>query len=484
MHKIDSGEPVHCVEMITGKDLAGMLVLSNERIRTQIYSYTEFFHITGKQPIILQAETNDIVSLHSNITTVPGTTSRTIQPQRTTYRQEIISNLAVVGHDPWTADDKVKRVTFGVRHSNDLMRHNAKVRGIARRRYPNEDHLTIFTDTAEGMTLRAWYTATYGMEFDAPKELWPVFEIEFAEPRSIEDYIVHVLDYVRFLSFCLGVKLKPSAIRVDRLSFEEMKMAVENHNYPGDHEVHYVWPETEINTQDLWIGGSPVLSWDDKELGSLRACLVVWMNRAAEWRKSYTLMMMSFGLKNVISAERLINACRWFEDIPIAQTQNALSNEDIETISAEATKKAQELGHPPIIRKRIAGAMKWLKVESAEERFTRLVTMIEKKFGKGILPQSAVADLKRAIQFRGRTAHGHFEPESDAEFRAFSKSTRAMEALCYLLTALELPIPKTGIKRIKSNPLVQDYLLLRLGGARWAIILDKYNRRPMAQTSL
>jgi hypothetical protein len=124
-----------------------------------------------------------------------------------------------------------------------------------------------------------------------------------------------------------------------------------------------------------------------------------------------------------------------------------------------AAKKAQELGHLPIIRERIAGAIKWVKAESAEERFTRLVAIIEKRFGKDILTDGAVADLRRAIQFRGRTAHGHFNPDSDAEFRAFSKSIQAMEALCFMLTALDLPISEAGMMRITNNPLVRDYRL-------------------------
>jgi hypothetical protein len=183
------------------------------------------------------------------------------------------------------------------------------------------------------------------------------------------------------------------------------------------------------------------------------------MDRAAEWKKSNILMMTSFGLKNEISAERLINAYRWLEDIPIAQAKNALSDKDIETVSAAATKKALELGYPPIMGRRIEGAIKRVKAESAEERFTRLVTMIEKKFGRGMLESGVVAQLKRAMQFRGKVAHSHFNPESDAEFRAFSKSTRAMEALCYLLTALDLPISEKGMRRIGSNPLVRDYRL-------------------------
>jgi hypothetical protein len=183
------------------------------------------------------------------------------------------------------------------------------------------------------------------------------------------------------------------------------------------------------------------------------------MNRTAEWKNAYQMMMRSFALKGVISAERLINACRWFEEIPIAQIHNALTDEHIEAIAAAATHKAQELGYLPTIRERIAGAIKWVKAESAEERFTRLVALIEDRFGKGTLEEGAVAHLKRAIQFRGRTAHGHMNPKGDAEFRAFSKSIRAMEALCYLLTALELPISGAGKKRIRSNPLVQDYRL-------------------------
>src|SRR6266481_9537232 len=169
MPKIESGKPLHCVELVTGERLTGNVLISDEEIRADIYSYTDFFHIKGEQAVFLQAETNEIVSLHSNITTVAGTNSRNIEPKRATRRQEIISNVAVVGYDPWTAEDGVKRVSFQVKHSKQLMHHDAKVRAIGQTKYPKEEHLTLFTDTAGGMTLRAWYGASYGMEFDAPK---------------------------------------------------------------------------------------------------------------------------------------------------------------------------------------------------------------------------------------------------------------------------------------------------------------------------
>jgi hypothetical protein len=169
MPKIESGKPLHCVELVTGDRLTGNVLMSDEEIRADIYSYTDFFHIEGEQPVFLQTETNEIVSLHSNITTTAGTNSRNIEPKRATRRQEIISNVAVVGHDPWTAEDGVKRVSFQVKHSKQLMHHNAKVKAIGQTKYPNEEHFTLFTDTAGGMTLRAWYGASLAWNSTPPR---------------------------------------------------------------------------------------------------------------------------------------------------------------------------------------------------------------------------------------------------------------------------------------------------------------------------
>jgi hypothetical protein len=454
--KIDVGKPLHCLELVTGKNLTGTVLLSGERISAQIYSFGDWFHIKGEEPVFLQTEANDIVSLHSNITTLPGTHSRLSEPQRTAYRQEIISNIAIVGHDAWAAKDGMKRVTFRVKHTKELMHHRKKVDALGRK-YPKEDNFNLLEDTVEGMTLRVRYAATYGMDFNAPKEFWPSFEIEFNEVQTIEEYIRHVITYVQFLSFCFGVKLKPSDVEIDRLSFADMVAAIEKQEYPGYHAVHYVWPEVEIDDQDLWVGGSPVRVWDDDELLSFRACLAVWMNRARDWKKAHTLMVISFGLKNTFSSERLISACRWFEDIPVAKAQPAISDAAIEAIATAAAAKARELGQTAVLLDRIEGAIKRLKAETFEQHFSRLLALVESKFGSGIMPGDPISYLKRAISLRGKSAHGHFNPESDAAFRIFVKSIRAMEALCYLLTALDLPINGAGIKRVRDNPLIRDY---------------------------
>ncbi|CAN1721737.1 ApeA N-terminal domain-containing protein [Hyphomicrobium sp. 1Nfss2.1] len=456
MVEVADGKPVHCIELVTGKGLTGTLLVSEETICASIYSYTDFFYVKG-EPIVLRSATNEIVSLHSNITSSPGDRSRLIDPKYTTYCQEILSNLAVVGHDPWTTEDRIRHVSFSVKHCTDLMSHLEKLKALGSNRYPTDDQLRIFSDTAGELTVKAGYAATYGMDFDSPTQFGPVFEIEFNRARDIRDYISSVSDYVSFLSFCLGAPLKPSSIHVDRLSSEEVKSAIEAHTYPGDHRVHYVWPEEEINTRDLWLGGSPSISRNDAELAALRACLVAWMNRAHTWEKSYSLMMTSLSLRNVSSPERLINACRWFEDIPIAQTNDLLSQEEIDQIAGVASRKAEELGHSELSIGRIAGAIRLVRAESVEQRFARLVAMVEAKFGRGVLGDEPVVHLKRAVQLRGKVAHGHFTAKDQSEFRSFSKCTLAMEALCYLLSAYDLPISNDGISRIGMNPIVRDY---------------------------
>ncbi len=456
--EIESGEIVHCIELSSDGKLTGTFEFDQDGIRTKIYGYEKFFFIKPEEPIFLLTEKNLIVSLHSNIAAPPGSRSRMSEPARTVYRQDIVSNIAVIGHDEWSAADSVKRASFTVKHTKDLFRHQAKTEAIAKRETSTQDDFNLYSEPVSGMTVCAGYNASHSMEFDAPTDIWPRFELEFNDGATLDDYIDHVGCYVQFLSFSLGVPLIPSEIRISRHSHDEMMAKLEDDSYPEDHTVNYVWPEVEVDTRDLWVGGSPVRAWDDDELSALRQCVVSWMARHSEWHNAYVLMMASLTLKREISANRLIAACKWFEKIPLTKVQNAITNKHIDAIASAAADKAGELGYKADMKSRIAGSLKTIRTESHEDRFSRLVKLVRHKFGQSILPEGVVAHLRHAIRLRGKTAHGHFYPADDAEFRAFSKSVGAMEAICYLLTALELPIHEDGLKRVQSNPVVRDYL--------------------------
>jgi hypothetical protein len=457
------GTPVHCVELNTGSKLTGTLLVSKDTMRVNIHSYDNFFPIRSDAPIFLKTADADTVSLHSNITGGAGDTSRLIDQKEQTYEtihhQEIVSNIVVVGNNRWEETDKIKRAHFTVDHIDHLLRHRGKIKAISSARNPGAEHFLLFQDIADGMKLSAWYAANYNASLDSPQSVRPTFEIEFDVPVGLHDYVQDLSNYLFFLSLLVGVRLAPKNIHIDRLSSDEVNERVKTHSYPGNHRVHYVWPEDEIAKGDTNGFGSPVRAYDDEALASMRAVLISWMNRAGKWRKPYELMMASFSFRHIVSTERLLAAHRWLEEIPGGKPQNSLPKEDIAAISAVASEKAAELGHPEAIQKRIENAIGLIRAETSEERFTRLVETVKNKFGESILPFNVVDHLARAVRFRGKAAHGHFEPNNNEESQAFYKSMCAMEALCLLLTVRDLPVSEQGREQMSSHPLVEGYLL-------------------------
>jgi hypothetical protein len=453
--KIDSGKNILCQELNTGKGYTGFFYLDDKTIRTEICSYDEPFYLAAEKPIFLRTENNRLVSLYSNVSAPPDSNCRIIDPKMESYKQHIISNTAVIGHDRWEETDKLKRVTFLVKRSKDLLRHKEKTDKVARKDWSESN---LFSETVDAMTIRAGYDALYSSEFNAPTDISPYLEIEFHTGATLFEYIDRVSCLVEFLSLSLGAHMNPSNIRISRFSSAERTAAIKADGHPEEYAVEYVWPEIAVEDLDPWVGGSLVKAWDDEELAALRECIVLWIGRDADWNKGNVQMMHCLASKQEISADRLLAACKWYEEIPLSKVQAAIKDEDAQIIAETASAKATELGYGKI-KNRITGALKAIKTESHEERFSRLLNKVWQKFDPSIIDDGIIMHLKRAIDFRGKSAHGHFNPSDDSEFRAFVKSVYAMEALCFLLTACDLPINANGVKRAHSNPFIRDYRL-------------------------
>ena len=172
---------------------------------------------------------------------------------------------------------------------------------------------------------------------------------------------------------------------------------VEKQSYPGDHNVNYVWPEVEIDTRNVWVGGSPVCAWDNEELLVLRQCVVSWIERDTEWANAYALMMTSLTSRGEISAARLFAACKWFEEIPLTKPENTIAEEDINEIASVAAEKALELGYESAIFRRVAGSLKAIRTESNEHRFSRLIRRVRQRFGYSVLPEDVVLHLRAPL---------------------------------------------------------------------------------------
>src|SRR5690606_26764470 len=137
---------------------------------------------------------------HSNVTVGAGTRSRLIdykeQTYETTYHQEIVSNIVLVGNTRWDETDKVRRAHFTVKHIDHLLRHRGKMQAISGARYPGDEHFQLFRDAAKGMKLSAWYTANYIASLDSPQSVWPTCGIEFDVPVGLHEYVKHLCNYV------------------------------------------------------------------------------------------------------------------------------------------------------------------------------------------------------------------------------------------------------------------------------------------------
>jgi hypothetical protein len=115
------------------------------------------------------------------------------------------------------------------------------------------------------------------------------------------------------------------------------------------------------------------------------------------------------------------------------------------------------------LKARIPQALGRLKLESHRERFERLVAKVEGRFGTGVIDKGMPSDLIAALRdFRGKVAHGHYEPKDETEYQRFIKSIFAVETLCFLLTCFDLPMTNEGVGRMKNSTLVEQYRHFRI----------------------
>lgn len=440
------------------ENVEGIHYRDENEITTELFSFDEFFYVREEGPIFIRTELNEIVSLHRNFGVPCSTRSRLVEPEMDTHHQLIHSNIAVTGHDKWDENHRLKRVTFRVNHADNIFVRDDRSNRLIDRNFEKRDAWKIFECECQTGSYEASYSTSYTGFYKPPTKIWSTFSIEFNDPPALHEYIEEVSYFVQFLSFSLGAHMRPEDIEISRFTEAEMLETIRGgQRYPGDHAVSYIWPAIEVDAYDLWETHSVVNIRNKNEIKSLCECLQAWIERRDVWRNAAVSMMTGLRRRGEVSSERLIAACRWFEEIPSARGKDAISIEDIGAITKSAVDVARQLGYGDVGH-RISSSIKRIKQETNEARFQRLVGVINKRFGPSFLDAKIVGYLKDAISFRGRAAHGNFEPENDKEFRKFAHSTYALEALCFLLMCCELPIRKRAYGRLKDHPFVRDYL--------------------------
>jgi hypothetical protein len=451
---LELGRRYFCREETTGEGYCGMFLIEEKDIAVQLFAFDKVVGRDFGDLLVLRLENNQVVSLHNNVNGGASTTHSHDGKVLSSSRR-VISNIAVIGHDAWAADP-IRRVQFNIAHADDLMLHSDKFDAIADAEFSALPELTLFELKIGGVTVKVWYPTSGSVAFKRATTIGIRYAIEFDEPAILSSYLEIVECVVRFVSAALGHRFGPSEIEISRLSTADSLKAMQERNATGDHSVHYIWPVTELDNS-LWVGNSFAHVRDDKELADFIACLRSWIERDADWKDATNLMMGALALKGVMSGERLLTACKWLEEIPSAASAIAVSPEDIEAIASTAAAEAERLGHKDY-KDRIAGVIRGqLKTESNAERFARLRQAVCDRFGEKALDANVVSHLMKAIQFRGKVAHGHYEPDDEDDYKAFVKAVYAMEGLCYLLTLKDLPMSAAGAKRTLGQQFIANY---------------------------
>lgn len=458
---------LHCREF-DGKR-TGILDLNDNQLELYFVGYDDPTQISEEGPVYVVTEEGRVASLHDNVAS--GHSWRQVSSKfeskgrdhqsseyRRIYQSAIISNLAVIGGDVWRPDDLVQRLRFDVAHTQRILGHREKLRSLARASHPSDEDLKLYRAVAGNVVLKADYTVTYSGDTGSLHPSGPTFSIEFPLGCPLNEIAAHLVRYTSFLSFVLGERMAPAAVRVDRLSFQEMVRALKENTYVGDYEVMWSWPADEHEAQDLAFRGAPFRAYDDIELAAFEAGLAEWVNRSVVWEHAYIRMIASLRLRRVVSGERLLAAWRWFEELPNAGAERAFDGTALEPVIRAASDAAHNQGLGDV-EDRIRGALRQLGEEAMRDRFARLVGSVRAHFGGGNLLDGMVDHLVNARRFRGRVAHGHFAERDEAEGRRFYKAILAMEALCILLTARDLPMTSLGKKQIWSYPILVEYRL-------------------------
>lgn len=313
----------HCPKRLHCRELdgtrTGILILNDKMIELYFVGYDEFVHVSENEPAYVITEEGQVASLHAN---VPGRhSSKSVVTKfagqdrghvsdefRSICQTGIISNFALIGADAWRPDDLVRRLSFDVAQTEHVLRHREKVQAFGRISHPSDGELSLYRAEAGNVTLTAGYAVTYGIDTRSLTAYRPTFSIEFAEGISLDKMEMHLVRYLSFLSFVLGVRLAPAAVRADRLSVEERVRAVEAGKYVGDHEVMWNWSVDQHEARELAFHGAPFLAADDAELAAFEAGLALWVKRSDTWERANIRMIESLSLRRVISGERLLAA--------------------------------------------------------------------------------------------------------------------------------------------------------------------------------
>lgn len=439
-------------ETSTGKP--GILRIDDDGIEVRLTSFDGSFVVDETEAVVLAVADATVVSLHSVYTaSAVGFTEGA--GGRTVHTQDIGANYAIEGASAWMTGSTLRQASFVVPGADGLLRHDETYRSVLASRMGSAPIVDLFRVRVPPVTISARYSMSGAVGAVAPARVWPVVTMEFDEGIGFERFLAEAFRLQGFLSACLARPLAIADVSLFTLTGEEYAAASAAERSEARFGLRFV-PGERPAGDGGWIGRSFASLHDDGERAAFEACLAEWLETWDGWEAANLLMMRALSLADTASPERLLNASKWLESTPGAGARPALSQEDVDSITAAAVAEARALGHGEL-QERVRGALSYIGGESNRNRWQRLIAEVGSTFGADVVDDRLLDDLRMASRLRGSAAHSHLEVGGGSDFRDFIAAVAAVECLAYLLMLKRLPVSDGGRARVRRSTLVQSH---------------------------
>jgi hypothetical protein len=442
---LDASKPIFVRDMDEVQVRTGLADLTHPVLSVTLYAFDEKITVDEAKEAVFTTERGEILTLHGYLATGGGCRSGT---NATVWNEVLRANQVVVGPDVWKTDDVLKRCTFRVEGTEDLLHNVERFQEIEKAEFGSMPSLDVFTVEAAGARVTLTHRVRGGGFNRRPNEIETMWEIEFDVPQPIEEARKVVNTIVAFLSMAQLRKLSVREFQISRHSMAELEATMkEDNRVPYNHLVRF------YATEDVDVSAQPftgrsfahVRFADDVELFTL--CLKQWLERDTQWRAAMSLMTDNFTRSREISGDRLLSATRWIERIPGTGSQPAISDKHVEQIATKAAETASALGYDEL-KSRIRGNMKNISEETNAKRLERLVAGLDHILTEPVWRRGIVYGAMKARDMRGQAAHGRVELKNKREHDDFEMAIMATECLAYLMMLKDFPLDADAISRV------------------------------------
>lgn len=444
-----------CQTIISGQTFTGNFVADRERIETTLYSFDRPIELQSDDTLTLKSARLSTISLFQLFPSPAKRLSFQDRIPEAVHSNNIQANLALEGPEAWLLTEPVRSLSFAIPGASTIFENKEKFQ-LLKNPETASCSRELFKIHTGNLSVVVAYSAKYDRLTGLLSNFKPHFTVDFDRPVDLMDYRRIINCIVAFCSLNLGVHLSAQNVRISKLSLADIEAANKDGTFQTSFQVFQLQSAESVRDEVTQRIISPFNCHNKHEIELLSAALTKWISRSDNWYGTYALAMGAFGMQRTSGEQRLLNACKWLEEIPTAKAQKSIDKTHINEIAKAACLKAEELGLSHM-EHRIPNALSRIREESRSTRFSRLITHAWGRIGlpQGIDP--TLSHLKKAYKFRNPAAHGYLDTSPSGFSKELLDATEAMEALCFLLSLRELHEDDAVNNRVQLHPIVKAY---------------------------